>query len=130
MRAYLERVAAEAGVDLPINECWVLAQLRRGYTDPRVLSERSGAPPDAVRSTLDKLVEKGLATRPAAGDTLDGSVELTERGGAIADKLLTTVRDRLEKLLEGWSPDQYADLGNLLNEFAAEVIPAREPLNA
>jgi EmrB/QacA subfamily drug resistance transporter len=130
MRAYFERVAVEAGVDLPINECWVLVQLRRGHNDPGGLSERSGAPPEAVHATLDALAQKGLLGRPAADDTRDGPLELTEQGAAIADTLLATVRDRLEKLLEGWSPEQYSDLGNLLNEFAEEVIPTRQPLPA
>jgi DNA-binding MarR family transcriptional regulator len=130
MRAYFERIAAEAGVDLPINECWVLVQLRRGQSDPLVLSERSGTSSEAVHSTFDALVQKGLVARRPDGDNVDGPVELTERGAAIADTLLATVRDRLEKLLEGWSPEQYSDLSNLLNQFAAEVIPAREPLNA
>ena len=83
-----------------------------------------------VESTLDALVQKGLAARPPAGDPLDGSLALTEHGAEVADLLLGTVRDRLEKLLDGWSPDQYSELGHLLNQFAAEVIPAREPLNA
>jgi DNA-binding MarR family transcriptional regulator len=130
MKAYFERVATEAGVDLPINECWVLVQLKRGCNDPRVLSERSGAPPEVVHSTLDALVQKGLVARPPSDDTGDQTPELTERGVAIADKLLVTVRDRLEKLLQGWSPEQYSDLVNVLNQFAAEVIPAREPLKA
>jgi EmrB/QacA subfamily drug resistance transporter len=130
MRAYFERVAVEAGVDIPINECWVLVQLRRGYSDPLVLSERSGAPPDTVHSTFDALVQKGLVARAGNGEAVDGSVQLTQRGTAIADTLLANVRDRLEKLLEGWSPEQYSDLSNLLNQFAAEVIPARESLNA
>jgi EmrB/QacA subfamily drug resistance transporter len=130
MRSYFERIAIEADVDLPINECWVLVQLRRGYRDPLVLSERSGASPEVIHSTLDALTQNGLIARPTAGDAQDGSLQLTERGTAIADTLLSTVRDRLEQLLEGWSPEQYSDLGRLLNEFAAEVIPARESLNA
>jgi EmrB/QacA subfamily drug resistance transporter len=130
MKAYFERVVVETGVDLPINECWVLVQIRRGCSDPQVLSERSGAPPEAVHASLSALTQSGLAVSPAAGGTIDEPFALTERGVAIADKLLAAVRDRLEKLLDGWSPEQYSDLVNLLNEFAAEVIPAREPLTA
>jgi DNA-binding MarR family transcriptional regulator len=130
MRAYLERVAAEAGVDLPLNECWVLVQIRRGYNDPVFLGERSGASPQAVESTLADLADKGLVKHSTGDDTSGIPVELTESGSAIADTLVATVRDRLEKLLDGWSPEQYPDLLSLLNQFAAEVIPARQPLNA
>jgi DNA-binding MarR family transcriptional regulator len=128
MRAYFERVAVEAGVDLPINECWALVQIRRGYSSPGVLSERSGAAPAAVQSTLADLAQKGLVTVPAA-DT-DAPFELTDSGVAIADTLLASVRDRLDKLLDGWSPERYTDLSNLLNEFATEVMPTHEPLTA
>ena len=89
MRAYFERVAVEAGVDLPINECWALVQIRRGYSSPGVLSERSGAAPAAVQSTLADLAQKGLVTVPAA-DT-DAPFELTDSGVAIAD---TSARQR------------------------------------
>jgi predicted MFS family arabinose efflux permease/DNA-binding MarR family transcriptional regulator len=125
MRAYLERVAVEAGVDLPINECWALVQIRRGTHDPLVMSERSGTSPEAVESTLAALAQKGLVTPPAGAET--SPVELTDRGGAIADTLIANVRDRLEKLLEGWSPEQYDDLAKLLDQFATEVIPSGEP---
>jgi DNA-binding MarR family transcriptional regulator len=130
MRAYFQRVAAEAGIDLPVNECWTLVQVRRGHNDPPVLSERSGASPEAVQSTLVALGEKGLVTPPAADGARDGPVQLTESGAAIADTLLASVRDRLEQLLDGWSPEQYPDLSRLLNDLAAEVVPAREPLTA
>ncbi len=130
MRAYLERVASEAGIDLPLNECWVLVQVRRGHNSPRALSERSEASPEAVQSTLTSLAEKGLLTRQPEGDPQDSSVELTESGAAIADTLLASVRERLENLLEGWSPDQYPDLSRLLNDFAAEVVPAAQELTA
>jgi hypothetical protein len=122
MRDYLQRLAIEAGVDLPLNECWVLVQLRRGCNDIPALCERSGAPAEAIESTLATLAGKGLITNPPA--------QLTDGGTVIADRLLATVRDRLDKLLDGWSPEQYPDLVHLLSEMAAEVIPARESLPA
>jgi EmrB/QacA subfamily drug resistance transporter len=130
MRAYLERVATEAGIDLPLNECWALVQIRRGHKDPDVLSERSGASPEAVQATLATLAGKGLVTGPPANATGDRSLELTQSGAGIADTLLASIRKRLEKLLEGWSPEKYSDLSKLLNDFAAEVVPTREALTA
>ena len=59
MRAYLERLATEAGVDLPLNECWVLVQLRRGDNDIHVLSERSGAPAGSHRVHAEQPGAKG-----------------------------------------------------------------------
>jgi DNA-binding MarR family transcriptional regulator len=93
-----------------------------------VLGERSGAPPEVVRSTLTSLADKGLVTSAAESDGRESAVELTDSGAAIADTLLVNVRTRLENLLEGWSPEQYPELSKLLNDLAAEVVPDRTPL--
>ncbi len=127
MRAYFQRIALEAGIDLPVSECWVLVQVRRGYADPALLSERSGAPDSAVRSALSDLEERGLVSIENNGDQ---AIALTEDGLAMADRLLAHIRDRLENLLEGWSPEQYPDLAKLLDEFATEVIPATQPVQS
>jgi DNA-binding MarR family transcriptional regulator len=131
MRAYFEHIAAEAGIDLPISECWVLVQVRRGTNDPGALRERSGATPQAIHKAVEGLVGRGLVVGTAAkatnpDDVDDGPIELTESGAVMADRLLTIVRDRLDQLLDGWSPDKYPDLARLLTEFATEVIPAAE----
>jgi DNA-binding MarR family transcriptional regulator len=127
MRAYFQRVAVEAGIDLPVTQCWVLVQVRRGCDDPVALAARSGVADGVVRSALADLAQQGLITM---GNGADQPVQLTESGTAVADRLLTHIRDRLEKLLDGWTPDRYPDLARLLNEFATEVVPPTQPAQA
>ena len=49
-------------------------------------------------------------------------LQLSPAGAEIADRITAAVRDRLEGLLEGWSPEQYPDLVQLLDHFAAEIV--------
>jgi DNA-binding MarR family transcriptional regulator len=148
MRAYLERVAAESGIELPVAQCWLLVQYRRhGSPDLGELAERHRVPIEALESALSELDREGLvATRDAEHDGGTGSVDrtsarstdltpardgadmggrftLTTAGAEVADRLIANVRSRLEGLLAGWSPEQYPDLVKLLTEFAAEVVP-------
>jgi DNA-binding MarR family transcriptional regulator len=127
MRAYFERVASEAGVGLPVTQCWLLVQVRRGNAASlAALAERSGVPIDGLESATEALVARGLVLRRSPDE--DGGaafLELTPAGSALADQLLAAVRERLARLLDGWSPDQYPDLVKLLHTFATEVVPSR-----
>jgi EmrB/QacA subfamily drug resistance transporter len=130
MRAYLQRVAAEAGVDLPLTDCWVLVHLRRDAdSDLGELAERNKITVEDLQASLAGLNSRRLIAQPPPTTSSDGpgvsqAVVLTPAGIAVADQLIATVRARLETLLEGWSPDQYPDLVRLLDTLATEVIPA------
>jgi EmrB/QacA subfamily drug resistance transporter len=130
MRAYLERVATETGVDLPLPACSLLVRLRRD-PDQSVaqLAERDNVPVESLEPALEELRSRRLVEVEPAGAALDGDggapgAKLTPAGVAVADQLIAAVRARLENLLEGWSPEQYPDLARLLDTFATEVIPA------
>jgi len=129
MRAYLERVASEAAVDLPLSACWALVQVRRDTSvDLAELANRNKVPAERLNVALAELRSRGLITEQPMIAPQSGSasihVELTPAGVAMADQLIGVVRTRLEHLLEGWSPEQYPDLVKLLNTFASEVVPA------
>lgn len=130
MRAYLQRVASEAGIDLPIAQCLLLVHLRHpsNKMELQTLAARRDVPLEVLESALADLRVRGLVAPASTEDELDEDVELTAAGAAVADDLVTTVRERLERLLEGWSPEQYPDLVNLLNELAVEVVPSRAAL--
>jgi hypothetical protein len=119
MRSFLERIAAEAGVDLPIAEGWVLVQLHR---DPDVdLKARANAvkmPEDALTKALARVKDRGLAIGEGANLTV------TPAGRDIAEQLIAAVRARLTGLLDGWSPEQYPEVMRLLQRFATELVPA------
>jgi EmrB/QacA subfamily drug resistance transporter len=115
-RDYLQRIAVEAGVDLPLLECWVLVELRRHpemARDDLVSSARERqVPENAVDASLGHLADLGLVT---------AQVGLTTSGEQGADRLIATVRAKLQTLLEGWDPESYPDLVRLLDNLAVEI---------
>jgi EmrB/QacA subfamily drug resistance transporter len=117
MIAYFARVASEAGVDLPLASCWVLVELRRhpglSEADLRALAVRQKMTSEAIDSAIQDVKDRGLC---------DAELRLTDAGVETADVLTAAVRARLETLLEGWSPEQYPDLVELLDHFAAEIV--------
>ena len=117
MIEYLGRLARESGVDIPLSSCWVLVQIRR---DPELDRDRlmdrarsQNMAPDVVEAAIRDVTDRNLAS---------AELELTPAGAEIADLLTTAVRDRLEGLLRGWSPEQYPDLVRLLDQFANEIV--------
>jgi EmrB/QacA subfamily drug resistance transporter len=149
MRQWLQRVATEAGFDLPLADGWVLAQLRR---DPGVdLAELAASQKielSALTGAVDDLLERGLLTDAAAGTPVDvgaggdegaasdegaggralpaaaiPTVSLSPSGAVVADQIIDTVRNRLDSLLAGWSPEQYPELARVLDRFASDIVP-------
>jgi len=142
MRAWLTRVADEAGVELPLAECWVLVQLRRDPgADLAALAAPRGISPEvldtstrhvqALRLVDRRLVDRRLVDRRPDGSGATGApaaigpdLVLTAAGAAIADQLIDAVRARLEAILDGWSPEQYPELVTLVDRLATDLVPA------
>ena len=139
MRQWLDRVASDAGMDLPIADGWVLVQLRR---DPAVDLRSLAASQKLSLSALDRavadLIERGLLAdaapeTPAAGGAGPpeaaeavarlSPVSLSPSGAVVADQLIDAVRSRLDSLLDGWSPEQYPELVQVLDRFASDIVP-------
>jgi hypothetical protein len=120
-RRMAEQLAARAGVDLPPAECWVLIRLHFDpHADFDALSVQWGIPRDVVRAALDHVDEMGLLDHAE-----DGGMSPTPEGEEMVEKLIAERRASLARLLEGWSPDQYADLSTLLTRLTHELV--REP---
>ena len=112
-----ERLAALAGLDLPAGSCWVLTRLaRQGAVAGKELARQAGVGVDHGGPYVDRLVAVGMVVRA------DGRLNLTPAGQAAADRLFAARRDGLRALLADWSPEQHAELADLLNHLSRVVL--------
>jgi DNA-binding MarR family transcriptional regulator len=109
-----ERLAERAGLDLPPAAVWSLARIAEGE-DPERLAEIRGVPADRVAAGLARLEADGLVTR-------NGVRTLTADGETALERLVTARRERLCEQLDGWSPDQHAELARVLNRLARDLV--------
>jgi DNA-binding MarR family transcriptional regulator len=112
-----QKLAEQAGLELPAGSCWVLARLaRNGDVRGADLAHEAGVTLQAGRPYVDKLTERGLVQR------LDGVLTLTPAGTAAADRLSAALHDGLERLLADWSPEQHADLARMLDRLSHALL--------
>jgi EmrB/QacA subfamily drug resistance transporter len=98
-----DRIADRAGVDLAAAELWLLARLGEGtrvdLEDERLVGAHAS------------LVERGL---------VDSGLLLRE-GEAVYERVLQARRQGLAELLEGWEPEQHAEVRAMLDRLAREL---------
>ncbi|MGO8887172.1 MAG: MFS transporter [Streptosporangiaceae bacterium] len=112
-----EKLAGLCGLDLPAGSCWVLARLaKRGAAAGAELAQEAGVSVDYGKPYVDKLVTAGYVQRS------DGMIEITPSGQAAAGRLFAAGRDGLEQLLAGWSPEQHADLAQMLDKLSRSLL--------
>jgi EmrB/QacA subfamily drug resistance transporter len=114
------RLADLCGLGLPAGSCWILARLaKNGRVAGADLAREAGVSMDHGRPYADKLVEAGYVRRD------DGMLELTPAGTAAADRLFDAGRDSLVRLLSDWSPEQHAELAQMLNKLSRALLGER-----
>ena len=112
-----ERLAVLAGLDLPAGSCWVLTRLaKRGPIAGAELAEMAGVSVDHGKPYVDRLVAEGMVVRD------NGMLRLTPAGHAAADRLFAARREGLRELLADWSPEQHAELADMLNKLSRAVL--------
>jgi EmrB/QacA subfamily drug resistance transporter len=112
-----ERLAALAGLELPAGSCWVLTRLaKQGAVAGEELARQAGVGVDHGRPYVDRLVAEGMVVRSP------GVLELTPAGHAAADRLFTARREGLRELLADWSPEQHAELADMLTKLSRAVL--------
>ena len=132
MRDWLQRVALEAGSDLPLADGWVLVQLRRNPSaDLTDLAVAQKIPTHTLDGAVADLTERGLLAAPVGdAETMESSPPaLSPSGAVVADQLIDAVRTRLEGLLDGWSPEHYPELVHVLGQFASDIVPGAPALS-
>jgi DNA-binding MarR family transcriptional regulator len=112
-----ERLTALAGLDLPAGSSWILTRLaKQGPVAGQDLARQADVSTDYGRPFVDRLVAEGMVERA------DGRLALTDAGHQAADKLFTARREGLRELLADWSPDEYAELGELLTKLSRAML--------
>jgi EmrB/QacA subfamily drug resistance transporter len=117
-RRLVANIAARAGVDLSPAACWLIAHLE---DDPAMdipeMSRAFDIPEAATAGALQELTAHGYVTRDDAGAV----THVTAAGHQVAEKLIAERTASLERLVEGWSPDDHPDLAVLLTRMAREL---------
>jgi DNA-binding MarR family transcriptional regulator len=116
-RRFIERSAAEAGLDLTPMQCWLLDRIGQGRrVDPAYLAETRQLDEDVLAGALVTLRER---------DLVDGETDLTDDGRAMLERLLDGAHHELERLVDDWSPEERPELEPVLGRFSREL--AAEP---
>jgi DNA-binding MarR family transcriptional regulator len=123
----VERLTERAGVEISPEAAWLLARLNE---NPRaelpVVSDAFDVPLDVAERGLAELEQRGFVTAaPDAGSLAEPGPpahELTPAGREAVEKLIAERRVSLARLLEGWSPEQHAELATFLHRLAHELV--------
>jgi EmrB/QacA subfamily drug resistance transporter len=116
-RQLIEQLAERAGVDLSPAACWALARLHfDAHADLLALAEEWNVPAESVSRAREELDQRGLLR-----DTDDGGRAPTPEGEQMAERLIAERRASLSRLLEGWAPEQHAELAAFLTRLAREL---------
>ena len=118
------RLAARAGVTLDPLSCWLLFRLQdQTPLSQESLAQRFHVPADRLTPSIESLLQKKLVTLTAQADGQAGDqLQLTAAGQQTLDRLTTASHDSLAELLDGWSPEQEAELATLLRRVAADLF--------
>jgi EmrB/QacA subfamily drug resistance transporter len=112
-----ERLTALAGLDLPAGSSWILTRLaKQGPVAGEDLARQANVTMDYGRPYVDRLVAEGMVVRS------NGTLALTDAGHAAADRLFAARREGLRELLADLSPEQYAELGELLTRLSRAML--------
>jgi DNA-binding MarR family transcriptional regulator len=118
------RLAARAGVELEARPIWLLFRLQeQAPISEARLAQRFQVPAEELKPSIATLQEKGLVslTAPADGQG-EGQLQLTYAGQETLTNLTTALHDNLSALLDGWSPEQEAELATLLHKVTGDLL--------
>ena len=113
-----ERVAARSGVDLPPPELWLLSRLgERAPLAAAGLGEQLGVEDQPTSEALEKLRGRSLVHLEDSG-----TIFLTASGREDYERLVAARSERLRELLAGWRPEQEAELRQLIDGLARDLV--------
>jgi len=114
------RAIDKANIDISVPQAYGLFRLHQaGPVTEEEICRRNKIKPDEIRPKLDAMVAGGRIQRDP-----DGLITLTPAGHEVVTKLNEARLSLLEEKLEGWSPEQHADLVRMLRELADNSMDA------
>ena len=122
-----QRLAGRAGIDLAPACCWLLFRVReQAPVSQHDLAQRLHVPDEPLAHSIGQLTRDGLIETilPANGHTgqSDRQIDLTPAGQETLNKLTAAYHQGLKDLLDGWSPEQEAELAALLNKLTRNLL--------
>ncbi len=123
-RKHIGLITARAGMDLPEAAAWLLYRL-----DADADADLDTLAQDAVFST-EEIAEAAtlLAARGYVEPLPVGTWDVRPAGCAALERLAQARRAHLRELFAQWSPQQQAEVGELLRTLSAQLVPS--PRNA
>jgi len=118
------RLGARAGIELDPLNTWLLFRLQeQAPIAGAALAKRFHMPDAMLMPSIEALREIGLVTTtaPVEGQA-DGQLQLTTAGQETVATVASACHDSLAELLDGWSPEQEAELASLLRRTTMTLL--------
>jgi DNA-binding MarR family transcriptional regulator len=110
-------LGAQIGIDCPPGSLRALCHIvRLGPVTRAELARQSGESADQDRPYVNRLIAEGLV------DQDDSALKITDAGETVTEQLHEAMRQVLVQSLEGWSPENYPELLELLVRMSRESM--------
>jgi len=118
------RLTTRAGIELDPRSTWLLFRLQeQAPISQQGLAQRFQMPAEQLTPSIATLREKGLVALTSRADGQgEGQLQLTSAGQERLTSLTTALHDNLSELLDGWSPEQEAELATLLHRVTGDLL--------
>jgi DNA-binding MarR family transcriptional regulator len=110
-------LGTQVGSDCTPGALWTLCRIARdGAVPAALLSEQEGSTARHGGESLDEIIGKGLVRRDG------GDIALTAEGQELSERLYTAMREKLFEHLEGWSPEDFPEVVQMLNRLSKQYL--------
>jgi EmrB/QacA subfamily drug resistance transporter len=114
------RAIDRSGVDIGVPQAYGLFRLHHaGPISEEEICRRNKVSVTEIRPKLDAMIAAGRISKGT-----DGLIRLTPEGDQVIERLNSARLALLNEKLEGWSPEQHADLVAMLKELADNSMDA------
>lgn len=117
--AAYRRVADRMGLPLAPDEIWLLVHLCRAGRPlaPDAIAGRFAVPEARVEDIARRLAGHGMARCQS-----DSMLSASAAGQQVFDRMSAEYRAKLSRLIDRWSPDEHAEVRQMLNRLSRSMI--------